>query len=559
MNKIAYRIKLLIVYLIIGVSVICAAFLFSKDASTKYEEPSIDVNDGWLLNGELISLPCTVRDKVVLERTLPEISDKQILLVQCFYKDASVYINDKLVYVSQPCYFLGHETNVGHNELKIPIMPFDSGGTIRIEINVQNSIYSRRISDAIIYSTSGYVSHIIIHNLFSLSLVSTFFISGLVEIVAAIYYLCKRIRSKTQYSFLALLFTGVFSVTASIWVTCETMVLQALFGHPTAFAIINDVIFMLMPLAFLALLRALVGEDRLHETIMVNVIGIVIIISILLCLFGIFDWNLTEYVGHILVFIVFVHVIRLSMESTKKEKNNVTRKSVAIGNLIFVAFSAIGLTSYMLGISNNYLAIVIAGLMSYAYVQVFLVFQRVGLSVDEEEEFVTVTHYAYNDELTGLGNRRYFFNKIDQYLYGQAPDDLTLISIDANRLKYYNDNFGHGAGDELLKGVADSIKKTFTDDNTLAICRMGGDEFLVAIVEDSAITMERIENLRKELASFKGEFVSDLSAAIGFAQVKEYPDYSFEQLFKVADDRMYEDKQRYYESSGIDRRTHNIR
>lgn len=558
MKNVFFRIKILIIYVIISVAVICVAFLFSEDASGRYEDTSIDVNDGWLLDGEEISLPCTVRGEIVLERTLPDIDEKQVLLVQCFYKDARAYIDDELVYTSQPCYFLGHETNVGHNELKIPIEPSDSGRTVRIEMNVQNSVYSRRISDAFIYSMSGYVSHIIIENLFSLSLVSTFFISGLAEIVAAIYYLCKRVRSKTQYSFLALLFTGVFSVVASIWVACETMVMQAIFGHPTAFAIINDVVFMLMPLAFFALLRALVGEDRRNETIMLNVIGIAIIISIVLCLFGVFDWNLTEYVGHILVFIVFAHVIRVSIESTREEKNNVTRKSVAIGNSIFVIFSALGLTSYMLGISNNYLAIVIAGLMSYAFVQVFLVFQRVGISVDEEEEFVTVTHYAYNDELTGLGNRRYFFYKIDEYIKGQAPDDLTLISIDANRLKYYNDTFGHSAGDELLKGVADSIKKTFTDENTLAICRMGGDEFIVAIVEDIAKTRDRIDNLRKELKSFKGEFVSELSAAIGCAQVKEYPDYTLEQLFKVADDRMYEDKQRYYESSGIDRRTHNI-
>lgn len=551
-----FRIKILIIYVIISVAVICAAFLFSEDASGRYEDTSIDVNDGWLLNGEQISLPCTVRDKVVLERTLPDIGEMQVLFVQCFFKDAHVYIDNKLVYLSQPCYFLGHETNVGHNELRIPIMPSDSGKTVRIEIDVQNSVYSRRISDAFIFSTSGYVSHIILRNLFSLSLVSTFFITGLVEIVAAIYCLFKKIRSKTKYSFLALLYTGVFSVAASIWVTCETKVLQAVFGHSTAFAIINDVIFMLMPLAFLALMRALVGEYRRYETIMINTIGITAVISIILCLCGTFDWNLTEYVGHVLVCIVFVHVIRVSIQSTRKEKNNIARRSIAIGNTVFVVFSALGLSSYMLGISNNYLSIVLAGLMSYAYVQVFLVFQRVGIAVDEEEEFVTVTQYAYYDELTGLGNRRYFFNKMDEYKNGPAPDDLTLISIDANRLKYYNDNFGHGAGDELLKCVADAIKKTFTDENTLAMCRTGGDEFIVAIVEDSAITGSRIENLRKEIKSFKGEFVSEPSAAIGCAQVKEYPDYSLEQLFRVADDRMYEDKQRYYESSGVDRRAH---
>ncbi len=240
------------------------------------------------------------------------------------------------------------------------------------------------------------------------------------------------------------------------------MVLQAIFGHPTAFAIINDVTFMFMPLTFLELLRSLTKRKSRFQNILAYSLGIITMISLILCFTGIADWNLTEYVGHVMVVIVFIHVITSSFITVRGEKDRAVRSAVTAGNFIFAFFSGVGLVCYMLGINQNYLAIVLAGFMCYSLAQVFLVFQRIGITIEEEQEFVTVSEYAYKDDLTSLNNRRYFYFMLDQY--GKAehkPENLTLINLDANRLKYYNDTFGHDAGDELLKGVASCIKKVF--------------------------------------------------------------------------------------------------
>ena len=455
MEYFKYRIVFLIIIMATLLTVIVTAFLGSRDDGSAFREQYTNVDDKWIINGVEVDLPCTARDSVVMEKTLPDLTEDQFLVVQCFYKNAEVYIDDQLIYTSAPNVFLGKETNVGHNELKIPLKEAYSGKEVRLVIDVQNSVYTRRISDAFIFSMSGYINHLILKNLFSLTMVSTFLVSGICEVGAAIYYLRHGKRVRARHSFFTLLYTGVFSTVASLWIVCETMVPQAIFGHPTAFAIINDVLFMFMPLTFLELLRSLTNRRDKRENVMVYLLGAASISATVLCLTGVTDWNLTEYVGHVMVFAVFIHVICIAIITMREEKDQIVRSAVAIGNSIFVIFSVIGLLCYMLGISQNYLSFVIAGLMSYALVQVFLIFQRIGISIAEEEQFVTVSEYAYNDELTGLNNRRYFYFKLEEYgEKDNRPDNLTLINIDANRLKYYNDTYGHDAGDELLKGVA---------------------------------------------------------------------------------------------------------
>ncbi|WP_026652045.1 GGDEF domain-containing protein [Butyrivibrio proteoclasticus] len=556
MEQYKYRIGFLIIIITTLLAVILTAFLGSADISSAYNEQYINIDKGWDINGVKEDLPCAARGYVVMERTLPYLYRDQVLVVQCFYKTADVYIGNQLVYSSNPNYFLGRETNVGHNELYIPLKKIYSGKTVKLVIDVQDSVYTRRISDAFVFSSSGYITHIILKNLFSLTLVTTFFISGIAEVGAAIYYITQGKRVRARYSFFTLLYTGVFSTVASMWIVCETMVMQALYGHPTAFAIINDVLFMFMPLTFLELLRSLTNRHDKREDALVFIMGVVAVISIILCMLGVFDWNLTEYVGHFMVFTVFIHVICIVIITMRSDVDRTVKSAVAIGNTIFVVFSAIGLLGYMLGISQNYLAFVIAGFMSYALVQVFIIFQQIGISIEEEEEFATVTEYAYQDELTGLNNRRYFYTKVEYYNDKEKRSpNLTLINIDANRLKYYNDTYGHDAGDELLVGAARCIQKAFGSCNEATICRMGGDEFAILITEDRETVESKVKELRKLLSEYKGRKVSNLSVALGVAQVGDHPDIStFDELYKIADDHMYEDKQRYYKESGIDRR-----
>jgi diguanylate cyclase (GGDEF)-like protein len=158
------------------------------------------------------------------------------------------------------------------------------------------------------------------------------------------------------------------------------------------------------------------------------------------------------------------------------------------------------------------------------------------------------------DELTGLYNRAAYE---DEVLKQEESKDDSLIyaSIDVNGLKIVNDNLGHTAGDELIRGAAMCLNRAFGKYGK--VFRTGGDEFVAIFSADD----NKFANLQDELetiaAEWKGKEVDSLTLSVGYVRKKEFPDDSIVELAKIADKRMYDDKSRFYASKGVDRRGQN--
>ncbi len=92
-------------------------------------------------------------------------------------------------------------------------------------------------------------------------------------------------------------------------------------------------------------------------------------------------------------------------------------------------------------------------------------------------------HLAQTDDLTGLLNRRGFYNQAAAILSGRGSSDtwptFTLLLLDLDHFKDVNDSLGHAAGDELLRRVAARLSTSLSDEDILA--RLGGDEFAVLL------------------------------------------------------------------------------
>ena len=120
--------------------------------------------------------------------------------------------------------------------------------------------------------------------------------------------------------------------------------------------------------------------------------------------------------------------------------------------------------------------------------------------------------------------------------------------MDINNLKQTNDRFGHQAGDELIRSAADCISQVFKGEGKAY--RIGGDEFVV-IVKDA--TEEYLQQLLKRLEEAQAEEQRalgkpwKLQIAYGYAVHSE--EQSYEELFRLADDRMYECKRKMKENS----------
>lgn len=109
------------------------------------------------------------------------------------------------------------------------------------------------------------------------------------------------------------------------------------------------------------------------------------------------------------------------------------------------------------------------------YVAVFADITQLKAS-QQELEFL-----AHHDVLTGLPNRLMMLSRLDGVIdtASRQQQSFALMMLDLDKFKYVNDSFGHPAGDELLKLVAEQLQLRLRKDDTLA--RFGGDEFMVLL------------------------------------------------------------------------------
>ena len=157
-----------------------------------------------------------------------------------------------------------------------------------------------------------------------------------------------------------------------------------------------------------------------------------------------------------------------------------------------------------------------------------------------------VAFMAHHDALTGLANRAALIEKIEDTCarHRRWGDKFNVLMVDLDRFKQVNDTFGHPAGDELLKQVAERLKATLRETDVLA--RLGGDEFAIVQVNDvdpgdAAETLAtRIIGLIAEPFVIDGNAVN-IGTSIGIALAPEHGIHA-DELLKMADLALYHAK-----------------
>ncbi len=144
------------------------------------------------------------------------------------------------------------------------------------------------------------------------------------------------------------------------------------------------------------------------------------------------------------------------------------------------------------------------------------------------------------DSVTGLHNRNYWelINNGSIY-YPLSTKDFALIIIDIDNLKEINDNFGHLAGDEVIKIVGQSIKRNIRKED-LGV-RYGGDEFLILLFnQDKRAAKKVIERIRKEINELTASQRMSIQISAGVAYYNSLRNVG--DIIKMADRDLYKEK-----------------
>ena len=150
------------------------------------------------------------------------------------------------------------------------------------------------------------------------------------------------------------------------------------------------------------------------------------------------------------------------------------------------------------------------------------------------------------DFLTQIYNRRGFYDALNGLITDEANHGrvLTIFSIDMDRLKYINDNFGHLEGDYAICALADAVKE-FASEN--GICaRFGGDEFACAMITIGELTIEAEEvrsRLLTRICSQAKPKPYKITASVGSCGQIIGADLDIDRMMSEADRKMYADKE----------------
>lgn len=156
---------------------------------------------------------------------------------------------------------------------------------------------------------------------------------------------------------------------------------------------------------------------------------------------------------------------------------------------------------------------------------------------------------SVTDKLTGLKNRRYFQEKLEEMIarYGEIGQPFSVLIIDIDHFKKVNDTWGHQAGDLVLKQLADTLVMHSLREDIVA--RLGGEEFVLILPDaDVAVSKVRAESLRLAVTQSTWELVN-ITVSIGVATMTSKDSDST--LLEKADQALYASKE-----NGRNRVTH---
>ena len=172
--------------------------------------------------------------------------------------------------------------------------------------------------------------------------------------------------------------------------------------------------------------------------------------------------------------------------------------------------------------------------------------QNIAMSFANLKLQEKLRHQSLRDPLTGLYNRRYLQECLSKEIdrARRKQQTISVMILDVDRFKHFNDIYGHSAGDLVLKEVSTYLLRQ-TRQYDIA-CRYGGEELVIvmpdASIEDTIIRAEQIrEDIKKLELKYQNQSLQTITVSIGISCFPKYG-YDVDSLIRAADSALYEAK-----------------
>lgn len=457
----------------------------------------------------------------------PDLANESCLCFNIAHHNIEVYFDDVLVYR-----LTGSESNrigknVSSNWCSVHVGQEHGGQSVTV---VLTPLFEAGISKEPIFLLGSHYAismHLLSQELSPLIFSSLCMLLGIFVVAVSIYFnfILKSGNGGTIY-------LGFFSIALGLWKIMDLQSMPMMFPqHAMSFGYISVGALFLTGLMLLMYFRTLFMKGQQGFLLVLSIGGsLVCLYALTMQVLGITEIRQNLVYSHGLLIIAITSIPLGALFNRIMYKTWGIHHSWRLLTLLFVG---IGLDLLLFYLNNS------TGLMSFSIVS-FIIYTSVVFLKSVQES----TRKAYTDSRTGLDNRTRWNELMNSDATPSEP--YAILVVDLNGLKQVNDTLGHEAGDQMIYALSSILRNTLPRNSV--ICRWGGDEFTVLL---NGVTRAKLDQHIDSLTAAGEAYNVDypnlpIHFAVGAALSAEHPDISRTELFRLADEDMYRNKQLWY-------------
>ena len=455
-------------------------------------------------------------------------NNESCLMFYIVHSYAEVRFDGDLMYSLTP----GENNSIGlspsSNWVVVPIYPSDSGRQATVTVTpVYKSVLNRKI-ELEVGSRYAVFMHRLKTDLPQIVLSSLCILMGILLVIVQLYFIVKK-RTKSWDMF----YLGNFSLIMGIWRITDTRFSPIMFGKHTAalgYITLSALFILAVPL-LMFVEEQHIGKCSALLRLAALATSATAFVALVCQVLGIAELRETLKACHIMLIIDIAALIFISFFYGGRDikKRNTVKFIIllVLGSITDLAYFYLKGTSSGMMITSN----------------TFLIYTFYWFT----ENILNLNKKAYVDVNTKLFNKA----RWEEFIKENIPDNepIGIMMFDLNRLKHTNDTLGHKIGDKMIVNFAEILRNTFNSGELL--CRWGGDEFTVLVRNADREKMESYDYaVHAAVDAYNSSGAKpEIYFACGYALSTDFPGISRNELLTKADERMYGDKQQWYDKN----------